>query len=122
LGAKTRQPQVLVYYDLLERLIDEEENLIFETKLGLFSIITITISDETISLLNIGMSEVKVSGKSGLKQETSHQGTIKVVISTTNTTKFHVRLEISLEDKVYLETYYHHSQADIEVDETMAKV
>ncbi len=30
LGAKIRRPQVLVCYDLLERLIDEEEDLIFE--------------------------------------------------------------------------------------------
>jgi hypothetical protein len=30
LGAKTRRPQALVYYDLLEGLIDEEEDLIFE--------------------------------------------------------------------------------------------
>jgi len=30
LGAKTRRPQVLVCYDLMEGLIDEEEDLIFE--------------------------------------------------------------------------------------------
>jgi len=38
LGAKTKRPQVLVYYDLLEGLIDENEDLIFETKPELFSI------------------------------------------------------------------------------------
>jgi hypothetical protein len=27
-----------------------------------------------------------------------------------------------MEDKVYLETYYHRSQVDIEVDETLAKI
>jgi len=31
LGVKTRRPQILVYYDLMQRLIDEEEDLIFET-------------------------------------------------------------------------------------------
>jgi hypothetical protein len=41
--------------------------------------------------------------------------------STTKRTKFNVILEVSLEDKVYPETYYHHSQVDIEVDETLAK-
>ncbi len=35
---------------------------------------------------------------------------------------FYVKLEISLKDKVYLETYYHHSQADIEMDETLANI
>ncbi len=68
------------------------------------------------------MLEVKVSGEFDLEQERSHQGVVKVVISTINTTKLHVRLQISLEDKVYPETYYHHNQADIKVDETVAKV
>jgi hypothetical protein len=45
-----------------------------------------------------------------------------MVLSTTNTIKFHVNLENSLEDKVYPETYYHHSQVDIEVDETLTKI
>jgi len=31
-------------------------------------------------------------------------------------------VEISFKDKVYLKTYYHHSQADIEMDETLAKI
>jgi hypothetical protein len=44
------------------------------------------------------------------------------VASTTKTTKFNVRSETSLEDKVYPKTYYHHSQANIEVDETPAKI
>jgi hypothetical protein len=42
LGAKTRRPQVLICYDLMEGLIDEEEDFIFETKPELFSIGTIT--------------------------------------------------------------------------------
>jgi hypothetical protein len=35
---------------------------------------------------------------------------------------FYVRLEISLEDKVYPKTYYRHIQDDIQVDETLAKI
>jgi hypothetical protein len=42
LGIETRRPQVLVCYDLMEGLINEEEYLIFETKPKLFSIGTIT--------------------------------------------------------------------------------
>jgi hypothetical protein len=30
LGAKTRRPQILVCYDLMQRLIDVKEDLIFE--------------------------------------------------------------------------------------------
>jgi hypothetical protein len=42
LGTKAKRPQILVCYDLMEGLIDEEECLIFETKPKLFSIGTIT--------------------------------------------------------------------------------
>ncbi len=38
------------------------------------------------------------------------------------TTKFNVKPEISFEDKVYPKTYYHHSQIDIEVGKTLAKI
>ncbi len=33
LGAKTRRPHVFICYDLMERLIDEKEDLIFEIEL-----------------------------------------------------------------------------------------
>ncbi len=35
---------------------------------------------------------------------------------------FYVKLKISFKNKVYLKTHYHHSQADIEMDETLAKI
>jgi hypothetical protein len=38
----------------MEGLTNEEENLIFETKLELFSIGTITLSKEIFLLLNVG--------------------------------------------------------------------
>jgi hypothetical protein len=45
-----------------------------------------------------------------------------MVPSTINTTKFHVKPKISLEDKVYPKTYYHHNQANMEMDETPTKM
>jgi hypothetical protein len=39
---------------------------------------------------------LKVSGKFDLEQERSHQGVVKVVISTINTTKLQVRLQSHL--------------------------
>ncbi len=35
---------------------------------------------------------------------------------------FYVKPKISLEDKVDPKTYYHHSQTNIEVDETLVKI
>ncbi len=75
--------------------------MIFDIEPKLFSIGTIIISYETISLLNIRVSKVRVSGEFDIEQETSYQGAIEVMLSTTNTTKFHVKPQISLEDKVY---------------------
>jgi hypothetical protein len=46
---------------LLERLIDEVEDLIFEKNLELFLISIIIISKEIISLLSIGMSEITIN-------------------------------------------------------------
>jgi len=66
--------------------MNEKENIIFETKPKLFSIGTIGISNEIVSLLSIRMLEVRVSGESNLDQKTSNQKITKVVLSTTNTT------------------------------------
>jgi hypothetical protein len=44
-----------------------------------------------------------------------------MVPSTMKSKDFYVRPEISLEDKVYPKTHYHHSQNDIQMDETLAK-
>ncbi len=72
LGVETIWPQALVCYDLMERLIDEEEDLIFETKPKLFSIGIITLSKETISLLNVGVSKIRSTKESNPKQGISN--------------------------------------------------
>jgi len=48
--------------------------MIFETKLKLFSIGIVTISEETISLLSVGMLKIKFNEKIESKQGTSYQG------------------------------------------------
>jgi hypothetical protein len=88
----------------------------------LFSIGTITLSEETISLLNVGISEIRSIEESNSKRRTSNQTTIKVVPSIVKSKDFCVRPEVSSEDKVYPKTYYHHSHDDIQVDETLAKI
>jgi hypothetical protein len=74
LGTKTRRPQILVCYDLLEGLTDEKEDPIFETEPDLFLIGTITILEEIISLLSIGLLEIKINEESKPQQRTSNQG------------------------------------------------
>jgi hypothetical protein len=88
----------------------------------LFSIDTITLLEEMISLLNVGVWEIKSTKESDLDQRTLDQITAKVVPSTMKSEDFCVRLEVSLENMVYSETYYHHNQDDIQVDETSIKI
>ncbi len=97
---ETRKPQVLVRYDVVEGLIDEEEDLIFKTRPKLFSISTIIISNEKISFLNFRVSKIKISEDSDLEQGTSDQIATKVVTSTTKPKDFYFMSKISLEDKV----------------------
>jgi hypothetical protein len=35
---------------------------------------------------------------------------------------FSIKLEVSLEDEIYLKTYYHHCQDNIQVDETLTEI
>jgi hypothetical protein len=60
--------------------------LIFETKLKLFSIGTITILDETISLLSVGVLKIRINAESKLEQGILDQRAIELVASTTKTT------------------------------------
>ncbi len=76
---------------MLEGLTNEKEDLIFEIEPELFPIGTITISKETISLLSIGVSKIKINEESEPQQGTSNQGVAKVAPSTTKIIKFNVR-------------------------------
>jgi hypothetical protein len=69
LGTKSKKPQILVCCDLTKGLTNEEEDLIFEIEPNMFSIGTIIISDETISLLNVGVLEIKINGEFEPKQK-----------------------------------------------------
>jgi hypothetical protein len=55
------------------------------------------------------------------KQGTLEPIVAEVVPSTVKSKDFCVKLEVSLEDKVYPKTYYHHSQDYIQVYETPKK-
>jgi hypothetical protein len=59
LVVETRRPQTFVYYDLLEGLTNDKEDLIFEIEPKLYSIGTITILDEMVLLLSVGVSKIK---------------------------------------------------------------
>jgi hypothetical protein len=99
---------------LSEKLTDEEEDSIFETEPKLLLIGINIILGETISLLSVGVSKIRAKHLR-LKNSISRAFNNEI-------RRLYVRPEISLEDKVYLGTYYHHSQDDIQVDKTSAKI
>ncbi len=122
LRAETKRPQILVCYDLMEGLTYEEKDMIFEIEPELFSIGTIALLEETISLLSVGVLEIRSIENFDPKQGISYQTFAKVVPSIMKSKDFSVKPKVSLEDKVYLETYYHHNQDNIQVDETPTKI
>ncbi len=75
-----------------------------------------------VSLLNVGVSKIRSTKKFDPKWGTSNQIATKMEPSTVKSKDFCIRLEVSLENKVYLETYYHHSHDDIQMDEKLAKI
>jgi hypothetical protein len=68
------------------------------------------------------MLKIKSIKKSDPEQRISYQIVAEVMSSIMKSKDFCVRLEVSLEDKVYPETYYHPSQNDIQMDETPIKI
>jgi hypothetical protein len=106
----------------MEGLTYEEKDTIFEIEPELFSIGTIALLEETISLLSVGVLEIRSIENFDPKQGISYQTFAKVVPSIMKSKDFSVKPKVSLEDKVYLETYYHHNQDNIQVDETPTKI
>jgi hypothetical protein len=100
LGVKTKRPQVLVCHDLMECLINEEEDLIFEIELELFSIGTIIFSKKMVSLLTVGVSKIRSTKEFDSKQRTLDQTIVEMEPSTMKSKDFCVKLEVSLEDNV----------------------
>jgi hypothetical protein len=55
------------------------------------------------------MSKIKSTKESNPKLGTSNQIVVELELSTMKLDDVCVKPKVSLEDKVYLETYYHHS-------------
>jgi hypothetical protein len=75
LGAQARRPQILVCYDLMEWLTNEEEDLIFETTKIVFNWHNYNFK-KIVSLLSVGVLEIRNTKELYPKQKTSNQSTI----------------------------------------------
>jgi len=106
----------------MEGLTNEKEDLTFEIELELFSIGIITLSEETIPWLNVGVSEIRSTKESNPEQKILDQTTTELVLSIVKKKNFCVEPKVSLEDKVYPKTYYNHNHDDMQVDEIPVKI
>jgi len=80
----------------MQKLTDEEEDLIFEIEPILLSIGTITFSEKIVSLLSVGVSEIKSTKEFDSKQRTSNQITTQVVFSIVKSKDFCVRPKVTI--------------------------
>jgi hypothetical protein len=76
LGSEIRRPKVLLCYNYQNGIIDEEEDIIFATKLKLFSIRTIILPEtiQSMKTTNVGIMDINVK-TSILKKGSKGQST-----------------------------------------------
>ncbi len=116
LGTNLKRLEVLLCFDYQNGIIDDEENLMFANEPKLFSIGTINLPLETLDIVVVNTIQLKKITKtidSKAEPSCNFKSSAKTVVDK--------RPEVSLEDKVYLETYYHHTPCQVQIDETLAK-
>ncbi len=85
--------------------------------LNYFSISIISLPLETLETVVVSTIQIKKTTKTidaKVEPFCSFRSSAKIALDN--------KLEVNLEDKVYPETYYHHTSCQMQVDETPAKV
>jgi hypothetical protein len=91
----------------------------FASELELCFIGIISLPLERVSLVVINIIQIEKNIKTSyfnivLNIEINHIVTLQTLVNK--------ELAVALENKVYLETYYHHKPSQIYIDETLAKI
>ncbi len=107
---------MLLCYNYQNGIIDEED-IIFDIELELFSIGTINLLETIQSMKIIDVEIMDTNVKTTiLEQEFEVHNTNKKIVGN----KY--ELKVALKDKVYLKMYYNHQPRSVVVDETLAKI
>jgi hypothetical protein len=110
--------KVLLCFDYQNNITNKEKDLMFISEPKLFSIVIISIPLETLETIIINIVEFEKTTKTtNSKTKPSHNLSS---IETPNT--FDKKPKVSLEGKVYLETYYHHMPSQVQINKTPTKV
>jgi hypothetical protein len=117
LGSEVRRPYMLLCYNYQNGITDEEEDIIFATKLKLFSIGTISLPEIIQSMKTTDMGIMDTDVKTSIsKQIYEVHNTKKKIFGNKYEPK------VTLEDKVYPKTYYKHQLRNVVVDETPTNI
>jgi hypothetical protein len=108
---------VLLCYNYQNGITNEEEAIIFVTKPTLFSIGTISLLEtiQHVKTTNVEIMDTNVKIII-LEQEFEVHSIEKKIAGNI------YELEVALEDKLYLETYYNHQPRSFVVNETLKKI
>jgi hypothetical protein len=116
LGGEVRKPKVLLCYNYQNGITDEEEDIIFVIKLELFSIGTINLLEtiQFVKTTDVGIMDTDV--KTIISKQGIEVHNIKKKIHGNR-----YEPKVTLEDKVYLDTYYKHQPRNVVMDKILAK-
>ncbi len=117
LRGEVRILEVLLCYNYLNGITNEEKDIIFATCPKLLSIGTISLPKTIQSVKTIDVELMDITGESNISK--LNFGVQNIEKKTTNNI---CGPGVALEDKVYLETYYNHQRGCIVVDETPSKI
>ncbi len=116
MGGEVRKPKVLLCYNYQNGITDEEEDIIFVIKLELFSIGTINLLEtiQFVKTTDVGIMDTDV--KTIISKQGIEVHNIKKKIHGNR-----YEPKVTLEDKVYLDTYYKHQPRNVVMDKILAK-
>jgi hypothetical protein len=103
LSINLKRPKVLLCFDYQNGIINEEEDLMFANEPELFSIDIISLPLKILKTVVVSIIQTKKNTKtidSIANPFCNSRNNVKIVLDN--------KLKVSLEDKVYHETYFHH--------------
>ncbi len=108
LGINLKRPEVLLCFNYQNGIIDEEEDPMFANEPELFSIGTISLILKTLDIIVVNIIWLaKIIENVDFKTKPSCHFKDSVKIA------FDKKPKVRLDDKVYLETYYHHMSGQV---------
>jgi hypothetical protein len=117
LGSEVRRLEVLLCYNYQNGVTNEKKDIIFVIELKLFSIGIISLLETIQSMKTIDVGIMDIDVKTSILEWGSEVQNIENKILGNK-----YEPKVTMEDKVYLETYYRHQPGNVIVDETLANI